>query len=133
LGDVSWVSLVKILLILDVPGTSCVAVRLWDAHYSPDDCMPLPLNEELLSLGKPERYKRTIQTNTGKLISDVVLQTLTRQERKLGVTGSRYMAEKDHYEEAMNSVFNDLLVRKIVAIILMSYQKDCSNSPSFPL
>ena len=46
----------------------------------------------------------------------MVLQTLTRQERKLGTTGSRYMAEKDHYEEAMNSVFINLLVRKIVPI-----------------
>ena len=73
-------------------------------------------NEELLSLGKPERYKKTIQTNTGKLISDVVLQTLTRQERKQGVAGSRYITEKDHYEEAMNSVFNNLLVRMIMFI-----------------
>ena len=64
-----------------------------------------------MSLGKPERYKKTIQNNTGKLICDVVLQTLTRQERKQGTTGSRYTAEKDHYEEAMNSVFINLLVR----------------------
>ena len=64
-----------------------------------------------MSLGKPERYKKTIQSNTGKLICDVVLQTLTRQERKQGTTGSRYMAEKDYYEEAMTSVFINLVVR----------------------
>lgn len=91
-------------------GTSCVAVRLWDAHYSPDECIPLPVKEELLSLGRQERYWRTIQTTSGKLISDIVLQTLTRQERKQGVAGSRYIAEKENYEEAMNSAFNNLLV-----------------------
>ena len=42
----------------------------------------------------------------------MVLQTLTRQERKQGVAGSRYIAEKENYEEAMNSAFNNLLVRK---------------------
>lgn len=91
-------------------GTSCVAIRLWDAHYSPDECIPLPVKEELLSLGRRDRYKKTIQTTSGKLISDVILQTLTRQERKQGVVGSQYIAEKEHYEEAMNGAFNDLLV-----------------------
>jgi len=43
----------------------------------------------------------------------VILQTLTRQERKLGTTGGRYMAEKEHYEGAMNTVFSNLLVRNI--------------------
>lgn len=72
----------------------------------------LQVKEELLSLGRQERYWRTIQTTSGKLISDIVLQTLTRQERKQGVAGSRYIAEKENYEEAMNSAFNNLLVRK---------------------
>ncbi|RMX47241.1 hypothetical protein pdam_00012926, partial [Pocillopora damicornis] len=69
----------------------------------------LLVKEELLSLGRQERYWRTIQTTSGKLISDIVLQTLTRQERKQGVAGSRYIAEKENYEEAMNSAFNNLL------------------------
>ena len=72
----------------------------------------LQVKEELLSLGRQERYWRTIQTTSGKLISDIVLQTLTRQERKQGVAGSQYIAEKENYEEAMNSAFNNLLVRK---------------------
>lgn len=72
----------------------------------------LQVKEELLSLGRQDRYWRTIQTSSGKLISDMVLQTLTRQERKQGVAGSQYIAEKGNYEEAMNSAFNNLLVRK---------------------
>lgn len=69
------------------------------------------VHEELLSVGKPERYKKSIQTNSGKLISDVVLQTLNRTERKQGVAGDTYMLEKEHYEQAMNAVFSNLLVR----------------------
>jgi len=87
-----------------------VAVRLWDAHYSIEDCIPLPVHEELLSIvGKQEKYKKLTQTGSGKLISDVVLQTLTRTERKEGVTGNSFRAEKEHYEQAMNNVFNSLL------------------------
>ncbi|XP_015769135.1 PREDICTED: uncharacterized protein LOC107347559 isoform X2 [Acropora digitifera] len=91
-------------------GVSCVAVRLWDAHYSIEDCIPLPVHEELLSIvGKQEKYKKLTQTGSGKLISDVVLQTLTRTERKEGVTGNSFRTEKEHYEQAMNNVFNSLL------------------------
>lgn len=88
---------------------SCVAVRLWDAHYSLEECIPLPIYEELLSVGKQERDKKGIQTASGKLISDVVLQTLNRTERKQGVTGDNYLVEKEHYEDAMNTVFNNLV------------------------
>lgn len=49
----------------------------------------------------------------------MVLQTLTRQERKQGVAGSRYIAEKDYYEQAMNSAFNNLLVRKLVLMKIL--------------
>lgn len=69
------------------------------------------VNEELLSVGKLERYKKTIQTaSTGKLISDVVLQTLNKAERKQGMTGDAYLMEEQHYEEAMNTVFHNLMV-----------------------
>ena len=67
-----------------------------------------------MSVGKQERYKKAIQTTSGKLISDVVLQTLNRTERKQGVAGDAYLVEKDHYEDAMNTVFNNLLVRYII-------------------
>ncbi|XP_073258640.1 uncharacterized protein [Porites lutea] len=91
-------------------GTSCVAVCLWDAHYSQEDCIPLPVNEQRLSVGKLERYKKTIQAaSAGKLISDVVLQTLNKAERKQGMTGDAYLREEQHYEEAMNSVFHNLM------------------------
>lgn len=69
------------------------------------------VNEELLSVGKLERYKKTIQTaSAGKLISDVVLQTLNKAERKQGMTGDAYLMEEQHYEEAMNTVFHNLMV-----------------------
>ena len=37
-------------------GTSCVAVCLWDAHYSQEDCIPLPVSKRcrcILSKGQP--------------------------------------------------------------------------------
>ena len=69
------------------------------------------VNEQLLSVGKLERYKKTIQAaSAGKLISDVLLQTLNKAERKQGVTGDAYLMEEQHYEEAMNSVFYNLMV-----------------------
>ena len=72
------------------------------------------VNEELLSVGKLERYKKTIQTaSAGKLISDVVLQTLNKADRKQGMTGDAYLMEEQHYEEAMNTVFHNLMVRCI--------------------
>lgn len=75
------------------------------------------VNEELLSVGKSERYKKTIQTASGKLISDVVLQTLSKAERKQRVTGAAYLMEEEHYEEAMNSVFHSLMVGCIYYIM----------------
>lgn len=90
-------------------GASCVAVRLWDAHYSLEDCIPLSVHEEFLSVGSQEKYKKSIQIASGKLISDVVLQSLSRTERKQGVEGENFRAEKDHYEQAMNNVFDELL------------------------
>lgn len=70
-----------------------------------------------MSVGKQERYKKTIQTTSGKLISDVVLQTLNRTERRQSVAGDTYLIEKEHYEQAMNGVFSNLLVRHIINII----------------
>lgn len=69
-----------------------------------------------MSVGKQEKYKKAIQTTSGKLLSEVVLQTLTTTERKQGVRGDAYMVEKEHYEEAMNNVFSSLVVRNIVYI-----------------
>ena len=80
------------------------------------------VHEELLSVGKPEGYKKAIQTTSGKLISDVVLQSLTRTERKLGVIGDTYLVEKEHYEEAMNTVFSNLLVRHIICLTFTRIQ-----------
>ena len=77
------------------------------------------IKEEYLSLGKPQRYKKMMQTRSGKLISDTVLQTLTRQERKQGMAGERYTAEKNFYEEAMNTVFSELMVSRISLYLII--------------
>ena len=81
-------------------------------------CIRDRVHEELLSIvGKQEKYKKLTQTGSGKLISDVVLQTLTRTERKEGVTGNSFRTEKENYEQAMNNVFNSLLVRHSIIIL----------------
>jgi len=87
------------------------------------------VHEELLSVGKPERYKKAIQTTSGKLISDVVLQSLTRTERKQGVIGDTYLVEKEHYEEAMNTVFSNLLVRHTICLTFTRIQTTSNHDP----
>ncbi|KAK3730814.1 hypothetical protein QZH41_001168 [Actinostola sp. cb2023] len=90
-------------------GTSSVQVRICDGHYSKDDCIPLAARQDLLNIGNEAKIKKTMQGTSGKRIADVVLQCLTRQERKLGVDGQPYNQEKHYYEEAMNRVFTSLM------------------------
>jgi hypothetical protein len=51
-----------------------------------------------------------LKGRSGKPISDLILQSLTKQERKGGVNGQSFNNEKDHFQEAMNMVFVNLLV-----------------------
>ena len=52
----------------------------------------------------------------------MVLQSLSRTERKQGVEGENFRAEKDHYEQAMNNVFDELLVRHIIRVTRHAYK-----------
>lgn len=65
-----------------------------------------------------------MQGESGKKHSDIVLQYLTKQERKLGISGLPYTREKEHYEEAMNQTFKGLMVSTIA---LLCYNSDSSQ------
>ncbi|XP_032236502.2 uncharacterized protein LOC116617677 [Nematostella vectensis] len=103
-GDVSLREAIK-QDVHKLQGFSSVVVKLWDGHISETDSFPLPLQENLLSIGKSAKIKRTMQDTSGKALSDIVLQCLPRQQRKQGREGEACNREKKFYEEAMNMAF----------------------------
>ncbi|KAI1893536.1 hypothetical protein AGOR_G00124740 [Albula goreensis] len=84
-------------------------VQMWDGHYLDDQRHDLPVLDSLLSINKKKRFLKTQASKSGKEMSQLVLQTLSRKIRRKGRSSAEYQREESFYEEAMGSMFCSLM------------------------
>ncbi|XP_070571525.1 uncharacterized protein [Ptychodera flava] len=95
-------------IVLDRNHASLI-VSTWDGHYDKDEVVPLPKIDEYFSVDKAEKFTKTINNKKGKLMSEMVLSTMSEDAQKQGPNSPAYKKEEEFYTEAMSKTFYDLM------------------------
>ena len=64
----------------------------------------------LQSAGKEEVYRKAERETKGKMMSQLVLDCLTKAEQKQGVASPIYKKEQDYYDKAVGLAFYNIMV-----------------------
>ncbi|XP_013392664.1 uncharacterized protein LOC106160570 [Lingula anatina] len=90
--------------------SSQLVIRMWDAHYDITEHPPVSLHENLLeAVGNIEAYQKVADDKRGKMISQMVVDSLERKYKKLGTNSSVYDTERQFFEQVMNETFYNLI------------------------
>ncbi|KAI8513139.1 hypothetical protein Bbelb_097780 [Branchiostoma belcheri] len=88
---------------------SSLVVKVYDAHYNPEECIPIPIRDELLKIDNVSKFKKTMGGVKSKPLSQLVLQSLDKKLQKQGTSSEVYQREEGFYDEAMGETFYNLM------------------------
>ncbi|XP_078598262.1 uncharacterized protein LOC144874218 isoform X4 [Branchiostoma floridae x Branchiostoma japonicum] len=88
---------------------SSLVVKVYDAHYNPEECIPIPIRDELLKIDNVSKFKKTMGGVKSKPLSQLVLQYLDKKLQKQGTSSEVYQREEGFYDEAMGDTFYNLM------------------------
>ncbi|XP_075193872.1 uncharacterized protein LOC142292410 [Anomaloglossus baeobatrachus] len=86
-----------------------VIVEIWDGHYVDDEPPSLPISNDLLTVSNIKKFLATQISKKGKEMSMIIIESLSKKERKLKRNSQEYQQHQRFYEEAMGEKFYDLI------------------------
>ncbi|XP_072164498.1 uncharacterized protein [Diadema setosum] len=89
---------------------------IWDAHFYTGQTIPLPRRDHLLNIaGDYKKFSSIAQKKAGRLLNEIILQSLPSVVQSEGTQGQKYQAEKQNFEEKIQDAVTDLMENALLS------------------
>ncbi|XP_071497503.1 uncharacterized protein [Diadema antillarum] len=98
------------------PSHPSAIASIWDAHFYTGQTIPLPRRDHLLNIaGDYKKFSSTAQKKAGRLLNEIILQSLPSVVQSEGTQGQKYQAEKQNFEEKIQDAVTDLMENALLS------------------
>ncbi|XP_071484285.1 uncharacterized protein [Diadema antillarum] len=98
------------------PSHPSAIASIWDAHFYTGQTIPLPRRDHLLNIaGDYKKFSSTAQKKAGRLLNEIILQSLPSVVQSEGTQGQKYQAEKQNFEDKIQDAVTDLMENALLS------------------